>query len=102
MSHYFDDILHRHVGIGVSKPQRGHMRRSSTARSISARSDFDASVNGEEFDLRSVVPDDPEREALRKEADAHLHQYISEQLQRVKDHDDFEGLADRDEYETHL
>lgn len=78
------------------------MRRSSTARSISARSDFDASVNGDEYDVRSVAPDDPEREAQRKEADAHLHQYISEQLQRVKDHDEFEGLATGDEYETHL
>lgn len=100
MAHYFDDIFHRNINITNSaKPHKGHMRRSSTARSISARSDFDASVNGDDFDTRSVAPDDPEREALRKEADSHLHQYISEQLQRVKDHDEF---ADGDEYETHL
>ncbi|KAI1418241.1 Six-hairpin glycosidase [Hypoxylon sp. FL1857] len=103
MAHYFDDIFHRHVGIGsTTRPSKKHMRRSSTARSISARSDFDASVNGEEYDVRSVAPDDPEREAQRKEADAHLHQYISEQLERVKSHDDLEGYADGDEYETHV
>ncbi|OTA83608.1 hypothetical protein M434DRAFT_181138 [Hypoxylon sp. CO27-5] len=102
MAHYFDDIFHRHVNIGNAvRPSKKHMRRSSTARSISARSDFDASVNGEEFDVRSVGPDDPEREAQRKEADAHLHQYISEQLEKVKSHDDLEGFVDGDEYETH-
>lgn len=79
------------------------MRRSSTARSISARSDFDASVNGEEFDVRSEAPDDPERQALRREADEHLKNYVTEQLQRVKDHDDeFGRYADVEEYETHV
>ncbi|KAI1403729.1 Six-hairpin glycosidase [Hypoxylon fuscum] len=102
MAHYFDDIFHRTVGSpGKPKPHM-HMRRSSTARSISARSDFDASINGEDFDTRSVAPDDPEREAERKEADVHLHQYISEQLQKVKDHDEHNGYADGDEYEAHV
>lgn len=78
-----------------------HMRRSSTARSIGARSDFDASVNGDEFESRSVMPDDPEREAERKEADAHLHQYISDQLQRVIDDDDEHQPVDREEYEAY-
>lgn len=77
------------------------MRRSSTARSIGARSDFDTSVNGEDFEARSVLPDDPEREARRKEADAHLHQYISDQLQRVIDDDDEHDGVDREEYEAH-
>ncbi|KAJ8118042.1 hypothetical protein ONZ43_g4073 [Nemania bipapillata] len=101
MSHYFDDTLHRHIHLNNSKPRKPHMRRSSTARSIGARSDFDTSVNGEEFETRSVLPDDPEREAQRKEADAHLHQYISDQLQRVIDDDDEHGGVDREEYEAH-
>ncbi|KAI1083808.1 Six-hairpin glycosidase [Whalleya microplaca] len=101
MAHYFDDIFHRHQNAGGSKGRRpGHIRRSSTARSIGARSDFDASINGDEIDVRSVAPDDPEKEAQRKEADAHLHQYIQEQLQRVQDHQE-QGYADGDEYETH-
>ncbi|KAI0013280.1 Six-hairpin glycosidase [Xylariaceae sp. FL0662B] len=102
VAHYFDDIFHRHPGVNGAKPRRpGHIRRSSTARSIGARSDFDASINGEEYDVRSVAPEDPEREAQRREADVHLHQYIEEQLQRVKDHQE-RGYADGEEYETHL
>lgn len=102
MATYFDDVFHRGITVGSStKPHKPHMRRSSTARSIGARSDFDASINGDEYDARSVAPDDPEREAQRKEADAHLHLYISEQLQRVKDHDEHDGYVDDEEYETH-
>lgn len=100
MAHYFDDIFHRTVG-SPNRPNKPHMRRSSTARSISARSDFDVSINGDDFDTRSVAPDNPEREAQRKEADAHLHQYISDQLQKVKDHEELEGYADGEEYEAH-
>lgn len=83
-----------------SKAEKPRMRRSSTARSIGARSDFDTSVNGEELEARSVLPDDPERQAQREEANAHLHQYISGQLQRVID-DDEDGDVDREEYEAH-
>lgn len=81
------------------------MSRSSTARSIGARSDFggDTSANGDDLEARSVVlPDDPDREAQRKEADAHLHRYISDQLQRViDDDDDDQRVVDREEYEAH-
>lgn len=102
MAHYFDDIFHRNINVGSpNRPSKPHMRRSSTARSIGARSDFDISVNGEDFDTRSVAPDDPEREAERKEADAHLHQYISEQLQKVKDNDEPQGYGSGEEFETH-
>ncbi|KAI0025672.1 Six-hairpin glycosidase [Xylariomycetidae sp. FL0641] len=102
MSHYFDDILHRHVPIGSPRAAKPRMRRSSTARSIGARSDFDASVNGDLDDVRSVMPDDPEREAERKEADAHLHAYISDQLQRVVDDKDYPGAYNNgEEYEAH-
>lgn len=83
-----------------SKEEKPRIRRSSTARSIGARSDFDTSVNGEEYEIRSVVTEDHERQAQREEANAHLHQYISGQLQRVID-DDAAGDVDREEYEAH-
>ena len=103
MAHYFDDIFQRHVDKGV--PHQGgrrHIRRSSTARSIAARSDFDSSVNGDD-DARSVTnsvhPDDPERLREKEEADSHMHRYIADQLERFKEgngEDAYEG----DEVET--
>ncbi|KAI2631706.1 Six-hairpin glycosidase [Xylaria nigripes] len=100
MAHYFDDTLHRYAQLNNPKPQEKYrMRRSSTARSIGARSDFDGSVNGDEFEARSVVMDDPMRQAQRLEADAHLHQYITDQLQRVVDGDEDQRF-DREEYEA--
>ncbi len=75
------------------------MRRSSTARSIGARSDFDAdearSIGN------SVETDNPEREKERREADVHTANYVSEQLERVRSHQsaDFET---GDEFEAQL
>jgi hypothetical protein len=86
------------------------MRRSSTARSIGARSDFDASMNGDvddegEDDVRSignsVETENPERERERREADVHTAHYVSEQLSRVRSNQsaDFET---GDEFEAQL
>jgi hypothetical protein len=91
MAHYFDDVFHRNVGIGNPKVQKPRMRRSSTGRSIGARSDFDTSVNGDDDDGsigNSVANLDPERESQRHEADAHMHRYITDQLERVKTDDE--------------
>jgi len=47
MSHYFDDIFHRHMGgmqTPKSQPTSPRLRRTSTSRSIANRSDFD--LNG--------------------------------------------------------
>jgi hypothetical protein len=111
MSHYFDDILHRQTTAthGGHTPNKSPMlsptvprllRRSSTSRSLAARSHY--SVNGighvEDGDVAdtpggysprrgSVNPatlSDPARVKERAEADAHLHSYISQQLERVK------------------
>jgi len=104
MAHYFDDIFTRHTHPSSNKPVRQKMRRSSTTRSIGARSDFDISVNGDE-DTRSignsVEPDNAERERERREADAHTAHYVSEQLSRVRSHQsaDFET---GDEFEAQL
>lgn len=81
------------------------IRRSSTARSIGARSDFDTSVNGHDDDARSttgsVFPhDDPEKAREKEEADSHMHQYISDQLNRFKDGNGANGYSNGDEYET--
>lgn len=108
MNHYFDDIFHRNVSIklGTPKPPKPRMRRSSTARSIAARSDFDVSVNGDDDDgdtnslTNSVTAYEPERESLRREADSHMHQYITDQLERVKTHQEHQGY-ESDEFETH-
>lgn len=100
MAHYFDDVFTRQ-----SKPKRNQsrprMRRSSTARSIGARSDFDASMNGDHEDVNSVGPETAEREREREEADAHTAHYVSEQLSRVRSRQsvDFER---GDEFEAQL
>lgn len=102
MSHYFDDILHRSVDLGRrSSFTARRLRRSSTGRSIGARSDFDGSVNGYDDDAQStansVFTEDPDRTKDRDEADIHMHQYISDQLNRFR----VEGQGDdTDEYET--
>lgn len=103
MAHYFDDIFQRHIDNGVPHPGgRRHLRRSSTARSITARSDFESSVNGDD-DARSVTNsvyhDDPGKVKEKQEADSHMHRYISDQLRRyngASNEDDSGG----DEYET--
>ncbi|KAF3800534.1 hypothetical protein GCG54_00003432 [Colletotrichum gloeosporioides] len=116
MSHYFDDILTRSVkrrdstAPGTPGPNgKPRMRRSSTARSIGARSDFDSEMNGQDGGDdslgNSVTLEDPdklrERMRERSEADAHMHRYISDQLQRYKDDkEDKEYVNGGDEYET--
>jgi hypothetical protein len=100
MNHYFDDVFSRHI-IGQNMTQeKPKMRRSSTTRSIGARSDFDVSVNGDE-DVRSVQTEDEDRVRERQEADAHTANYVSEQLSRVRSHQsaDFEN---GDEFEAQL
>lgn len=107
MSHYFDDMLSRSINLGSPKQTKPRMRRSSTARSIGARSDFDVDLDDEDEDARSVA-DEPvsseqkaEREAELKEANNHMHQYISDQLERVKSKQDREGMVAGDEFEAH-
>ena len=133
MSHYFDEILHRHVnpgGAGSQTPRSsqgpgpGHLRRSSTARSLGARSDFDSndlngfddeadgdfparrgsslslamsSVHG---DRSSVMLGDPARLQERREADAHMHNYVAEQLERVRTERGTNGYSGGDEFEA--
>ena len=101
MAHYFDDTFTRHVNQAKADKSPYHtMRRSSTARSIGARSDFDTSVNGDA--PVSVGPSfDAERERERQEADVHTANYVSEQLERVRSNvsADFET---GDEFEAQL
>lgn len=103
MAHYFDDVFTRHVG--PQKHNKPAMRRSSTARSMGARSDFDSSVNGDHDhdDARSignsVEHESPDRIRARNEADAHIANYVSEQLERVRSHESF---TNDDEFEAQL
>ncbi|KHN97348.1 Six-hairpin glycosidase-like protein [Metarhizium album ARSEF 1941] len=100
MAHYFDDMFQRSLDLGTPRsPGMRRIRRSSTARSIGARSDFTNGVDDDAHSLsNSVLQDDAERVREKLEADLHLHRYISDQLERYKD----EGLkgAHADEYET--
>lgn len=99
MNHYFDDVFTRHVKEKSTKSARPNMRRSSTARSIGARSDFD--VDEARSIGNSVETEDAEREKERREADKHTAHYVSEQLERVRSHQsaDFENA---DEFEAQL
>jgi hypothetical protein len=105
MAHYFDDTFTRHVAQAkADKSPYQTMRRSSTARSIGARSDFDTSVNGDApISLGpSVETETAERERERIEADFHTANYVSEQLERVRSNvsadyeigDEFEAQLD--------
>jgi len=112
MAHYFDDIFHRSLDIGSPKSPsvRHHLRRSSTARSIGARSDFDVSLNGgddddgdDDEDARSIIDsvfhDGPDKSKEKEEADLHMHHYISDQLNRYKD-ETLNVQNHEDEFET--
>ncbi|RKF63229.1 Uncharacterized protein OnM2_027059 [Erysiphe neolycopersici] len=79
MAHYFDDTFHRHILRDKVKSPVPYMRRSSTARSIGARSDWD--------ETRSVDLSDAEKEEERRIADMHTAKYISEQLKCLQEND---------------
>lgn len=106
MAHYFDDIFTRHANPKSPKPNgsKPKMRRSSTTRSIGARSDFDTSAVDDE-DARSignsVETENVDRERERREADAHTAHYVSEQLSRVRSHQSVE-FENGDEFEAQL
>lgn len=131
MSHYFDDILHRQLGAGghtpnvkspMLSPTTPRLRRSSTSRSLAARSDFSANhvndLNGDHHNegqsgadagpydavrrgsVNPAVLNDPERVKEREEADRHLHLYISQQLERVRLERGASEYAGGDEFEA--
>ena len=99
MNHYFDDVFTRHVK--QAKPKAPGLRRSSTTRSMGARSDFDTSVDDDARSIgNSVGLEDAEMERERREADVHTANYVSEQLQKVRSHtSDFDN---GDEFEAQL
>jgi hypothetical protein len=102
MNHYFDDVFTRHV-LNPSKPEKPKIRRSSTARSMGARSDFDTSEDGDHAHSvgNSVATETEERLRERREADAHTAQYVSEQLTRVRSNQSVEWEG-ADEFEAQL
>ncbi|EGZ70573.1 Six-hairpin glycosidase [Neurospora tetrasperma FGSC 2509] len=112
MAHYFDDIFHRHAG-GTQTPKTPrsphHLRRNSTTRSISARSDFEFNGLDDDKELtddEATSPVDRRRSVTssvvglsngsareREETDQHLQNYITSQLERLKQ-ERSEGEAD--------
>jgi hypothetical protein len=121
MSHYFDDILHRHVEGAqtpkspVMSPNMPRLRRSSTTRSIAARSDFDSNdLNGydEEADgdfptrkgsmaFPNMLGIDADGLRERQEADEHLHTYITQKLEKVRLEQAADGYGEGEELEAH-
>lgn len=95
MGHYFDDVFHRSAGNGVPHNGMPRIRRSSTARSIGARSDFDDDAHS----VSGSVHLDEDRARERSEADAHMHSYVSEELERYKD-ENKQNYEHDDEFET--
>ena len=112
MAHYFDDIFHRHAG-GMQTPKTPrsphHLRRNSTTRSITARSDFEFNGMDDDKELTDDEVGSPEarRRSVsnsvvglsngsareREETDQHLQNYITSQLERLKQ-ERSEGEAD--------
>lgn len=93
------------------------LRRSSTHRSIGARSDWASSAQSEAEDDNEVIEpiskgeedrgrrwtifqDDPEKKAAKETADEHVHNYVQDQLRRLMSPDG--PTAGEDELETHL
>jgi hypothetical protein len=107
MAHYFDDIFKRSVD-GTRTPNPGGMprlRRSSTGRSIGARSDYDDTPTGADDDdaqstTNSVFVESPEETKRRSDADTHMHQYISTRLDQYKKNDAAGPFGEADEYEA--
>lgn len=85
---YFDETFSR-----SSKPR---IRRSSTSRSLGNRSSFNTSINGD-TDADSVVG---ERERQRSEANFHVANYVTDQLERVRSNDSV--AVYEDEFEAQL
>jgi hypothetical protein len=118
MMHYFDDTFSRHVASSGTKtpttPSMPRIRRSSTARSLAVRSDFSNGTDDDEADddayatpRRSsqssvLMMADPTRRKEREDADAHMHHYISEQLERVRSRQGAQGdwMTPADEIEA--
>lgn len=109
MAHYFDDIFQRSVEVGVPQsPQMHRIRRSSTARSIGARSDFvlddhdhdDGRSDGASVSDGIVLTHGAGAAREKTEADAHMHAYISDQLSRYKDEMRTDRFSHADEFEA--
>jgi len=95
-AHYFDDIFKR-----PTKPSR--LRRSSTTRSIGARSDW-ADENGDDDEeengfssakrINSVGYLDEEALKKKAEIDEKVAHYVSDQLERVRSQDSASHMQD--------
>ncbi|KAI9799279.1 MAG: hypothetical protein M1833_004157 [Piccolia ochrophora] len=105
-SHYFDEHLSRYPSHPSPAKQATRPRRSSTAaRSISARSDYDAQSIG-----TAPIDDDEDAEHERREADGRVAGYVRDQLQRMRSRsvgeESGEGADDvffaEDEFEAQL
>ncbi|KAI9681404.1 MAG: hypothetical protein M1817_002687 [Caeruleum heppii] len=99
-AHYFDDIFAR-----ATKPSdaaKHHLRRSSTSRSIDARSDFDPSINGDDaLSVANSAATPRAEDPAQREADSHVASYVSNQLEKIRSNDSA-AIHQEDELEAQL
>lgn len=100
-AHYFDDIFTE-----IGRPKKPHhLRRSSTARSIGHRSDWGATTEEDDVTplnrVNSIGYLNEDAIRRKSEMDQHVAHYVSDQLQRLKTHEDDYGV-DGGELETSL
>ena len=97
-SHYFDDVFTRQRRGSQSKKPSG-LRRSSTSRSIGARSDYwksappsddgDHETHDDDDDTKSngrawtIYKEDGNTNKEKESADEHVHKYVQDQLKRL-------------------
>jgi len=113
-AHYFDDVFlkRRKSSIVPSEPNR--LRRSSTSRSIGNRSDKDEHSNNGDHEhaidddtlvtsvarKNSVGAMDAAAMKKRQEADQHVADYVTQQLQHIRTHSTSSTV--HDEFEAQL
>lgn len=103
-AHYFDDIF-SHTG-KPSGTERHRIRRSSTTRSIGNRSSFNGSLHadgddaGPAYSHSAAGADTEEERKRRKEADLHVANYVSDQLERIRSNES--AAVYEDEFEAQL
>lgn len=107
-AHYFDDVFLKRRKLSFAPAEPNRLRRSSTSRSIGNRSDQDDHEHAIDDDVpeaslgrkNSVGAMDAEAMKKRQEADQHVAEYVTQQLQHIRTHSTSSTV--HDEFEAQL
>ena len=101
-AHYFDDTFSRSATMKPTNGTKPHrVRRSSTARSIGNLSSHNTGINGYDDDAMSYTTSGPaEDDEEVRAANAHVANYVANQLERVRSNE--MATPDDDEFEAQL